>query len=363
MIYYDSFQTLAPEMLKNKITRRKSISLLGATGVAGLAGCSGLLGSGDGEYPSETITIQIPFPQGGDTDLQTRLMIEFLQDELPVDVVATNKSEAAGAVLNSDMISDVEPDGYTLGSFFYPLVTTFPQVLGDFDYDAAELTYLAQFNQVPFVIMTGYDSEYETFGDFLDDAQGGTVTMAVTGPVAPVVIPILQLQEQLGFDLDPVFVGGGENLATEAQAGRVDVGANVFSTTVSNYVEQRTKPLAILWEKDEELISFYEENFDITIEDHMFITEYTDQLDDPPLMTSMNGLMGPPDLPSNVQNTIEDAALEVMTGDTDWRDEMINLGAFPQPGGGEQVNQRFEEFASQINPYISQLQEFAQEYS
>jgi len=350
-------------MPKNKITRRKSISLLAATGATGLAGCSGLLGGSDGEYPSETLTIQIPFPQGGDTDLQTRLMIEFLQDELSVDVVASNKSEAAGAVLNSNMISDVEPDGHTLGSFFYPLITTFPRVLDDFDYDPSELTYLAQFNEVPFVIMTGHDSEYETFGDFIDDAQDGTVSMAVTGPVAPVVIPVLQLQEQLGFELDPVFVGGGENLATEAQAGRVDVGANVLSTTVSNTVEQRTKPLAILWERDEELISFYEENFDITIEDHMFITEYADQLDDPPLLTSINGLMGPPDLPSDIQTTIEDTALRVMTNDSGWREEMINLGAFPQPGDGDQVNQRFGEYASQIDPYIPQLREFAQENS
>jgi tripartite-type tricarboxylate transporter receptor subunit TctC len=351
-------------MVDSDITRRESLSMLGAAGIAGLAGCSGLAGGGETGYPSETITIQIPFPQGGDTDLQSRLMVEFLQDELPVDIVATNKSEAAGAVLNTEMINDVEPDGHTLGSFFYPLITTFPQVLDDFDYDPSKLTYLAQFNQVPFVIMTGFDSEYETFDDFLDDAEeGGPLSMAVTGPVAPVAIPVLQLRDQLGFELDPVFVGGGDNLATEAQAGRVDVAANVFSTTASNYAEQRTKPLAILWEKDDELVSFYENNLDITIEDHMFITEYSDRLDNPPLLTSMNGLMGPPDLPSDVQSTIEDAALEVMTGDTGWREEMINLGAFPQPGDGDQVNQRFEEFSSQIQPYIPQLRDFAAEYS
>jgi tripartite-type tricarboxylate transporter receptor subunit TctC len=291
-------------------------------------------------------------------------MVEFLQDELPVDVVATNKSEAAGAVMYTDMIEDVEPDGHTLGSFFYPLITTFPQVLDAFDYDPSELTYLAQFNQVPFVIMTGYDSEYETFGDFLDDAEGGgSISMAVTGPVAPVDIPVLQLRDQLGFELDPVFVGGGDNLATEAQAGRVDVAANVFSTTASNFAQQRTRPLAILWEKDEELISFYEDNLDITLEDHMFITEYEDRLENPPLLTSMNGLMGPPDLPSEVRTTIEDAAVEVMTGDSGWREEMVNLGAFPQPGDGDQVNQRFDEYRSQIQPYIPQLRDFAQEYS
>jgi len=95
----------------------------------------------------------------------------------------------------------------------------------------------------------------------------------------------------------------------------------------------------------------------------MFITEYSDRLENPPLLTSMNGLMGPPDLPSDIQATVEDAALEVMTGDSGWREEMVNLGAFPQPGDGEQVNQRFDEFASQIQPYIPQLQDFAAEYS
>lgn len=342
------------------ITRRNWIKATGAVGTAGLAGCTDLFSDED-EYPAQTIEIEIPFAEGGGTDLETRVIAEHLQDALDVSVAPRNEPEAGGAVLYQQL-SAAEPDGYNLASFFFPLTHSLPQVIPDFDYDPEEFSFLAQYSRNTFNIMTGYDSDIERFPDLIEKAEEEGITIAFTGPVAPVAIPILQIQEELGIDMEPVFTGGGENLPLEAQAGRVDVAANTLGSTANNLTEQRTKPVVILDEPHADLIDFYEENMDIELTDDMFITEYPEIIEDPPLLTVIRGIMGPPGLPAEIQETLEEALLESMTDETGWTDQMVNLGAFPSPTPGDDVAQDLEELASQIDPYIPLLQDFAAEH-
>lgn len=344
-------------------TRRRYLKAAATTGgILGLSGCSTLVPGRGNEYPSESLTINIPFGKGGQTDLETRLIADFLQDELDTSVSVTNKPEAGGAV-NYQQFSSADPDGYTLSAFWYPVVATHPQVLGPFDYDSDAFTLLGQFSQVPLNIMAGYDSDIERLPDIVEQSEDQQVTMGFTGPVAPVAIPMLQLQESVDLSLDPVFVGGGGALATEAQAGRVDVAANTLDTTANNYASERTKPVSILSEPNEELISYYEETQGISLSEDMFITEYPDLVDNPPLMTSMKGLMGPPELPDDVQQVLVKALRNVMSEGTGWHEEMRNMGSFPAPTYGDELEQKWDDYKSQFNPYIPSLQEFAAEHS
>ena len=342
-------------------TRRRFVTAAGGATIAGLAGCTELLGSDD-EYPTRSIDLQIPFPEGGGTDLESRVLADHLEDVLDVSVAPRNEGGAGGAVMYKQLSAE-EADGYTLGTFFFPLTHTHPQVMGDFDYDPSEFTYLAQYSQNTFNIMTGFDSDIETFPDIIEKAEEGPISIAFTGPVAPVAIPILQIQEELGIEFDPVFVGGGENLATEAQAGRVDIAADTFGTTMNNFAEERNKPVAVLSEPDDELIGFYEEHLDVSVSSELFITEHADIIDEPPTLTVIRGLMTPPDLPSDVTETLEDALDEVMTERPEWEEQMIDLGAFPAPAFGSEVESNIEAFRDEIDPYIPLLQDFAAEHA
>lgn len=332
-----------------------------AAGIFGLAGCTGLFPGGDEEYPSETITLRIPFGEGGQTDLESRLIADFLQDELDASIATTNEPEAGGAV-NYQQFENAEPDGYELSAFFYPVIATHPQVIPDFDYDPDAFTLLSQFSQVPFCIMTSFESDLERFPDLVELAQDQPITMGFTGPVAPVSIPMLQIRDEVDLTIDPVFVGGGGALATEAQAERVDVAANTFDTTANNFAAERTKPIVILSEPNDELISYYQETQGITITEDMFITEYPDLIENPPLMTVMKGLMGPPDLPEDIQDVLVDALQATMSEGTGWYEQMRDMGSYPNPTYGEELESKWEDYKSQFDPYIPLLQEFAAEH-
>ena len=64
-------------------------------------------------YPSRAITLVVPFPAGGATDVVARVLAKGLSDRLKQPVVIDNRPGANGA-LGSAAVAKSRPDGYTL---------------------------------------------------------------------------------------------------------------------------------------------------------------------------------------------------------------------------------------------------------
>ena len=65
------------------------------------------------EYPTRPITLVVPFPPGGSTDVQGRLIAKGLAERLGKAVVVENKPGAAGAI-GTRLVKDADADGHTL---------------------------------------------------------------------------------------------------------------------------------------------------------------------------------------------------------------------------------------------------------
>jgi tripartite-type tricarboxylate transporter receptor subunit TctC len=64
-------------------------------------------------YPNRTITVVVPFPAGGLTDVPVRLATSLLREKIGQPVVVENRTGASGTI-GATFVTRATPDGYTL---------------------------------------------------------------------------------------------------------------------------------------------------------------------------------------------------------------------------------------------------------
>src|SRR4249919_1325104 len=86
---------------------RKLIIAIALTALAGIAGVQAQT------YPSRQITIVVPFPPGGSTDVAGRIMAEKMRPLLGQPVIIENVGGAGGSIAVG-RVARAAPDGYTI---------------------------------------------------------------------------------------------------------------------------------------------------------------------------------------------------------------------------------------------------------
>ena len=73
----------------------------------------GLVAPAHAVYPDKPVTIIVPFPPGGSTDMVARAIAPKLQQSLGQPFVIDNRAGATGAI-GATAVKNSPPDGYTI---------------------------------------------------------------------------------------------------------------------------------------------------------------------------------------------------------------------------------------------------------
>ncbi len=124
-----------------------------------------------GDYPAKPITLVVPFPPGGSTDVQARLVAKGLSEQLGKAVIVENRAGAAG-VIGTRAVANAEPDGYTvLFGSSGPLVTS-PVLDSKVDYQALrDFALVTIATDMPFLLVVACTSPFRTTGDLIANAR------------------------------------------------------------------------------------------------------------------------------------------------------------------------------------------------
>ena len=112
-------------------------------------------------WPSKTVTIVVPFPAGGTTDVLARAISNKLATAIGQPVIVDNKP-GAGATLGADLVAKAQADGHTLlmGAVHHTVASNYYKSLRySFEKDFAPITTVAL---VPNVMTVSAKSPYSS---------------------------------------------------------------------------------------------------------------------------------------------------------------------------------------------------------
>lgn len=202
-----------------RLTRLAAVALATMLALA----CSAPGDGGDpAGYPSEEVTIIVPYTAGGPTDLAARSMGAFLEQRLGQPVVVENMPGAAGSVAMTEFVGS-DPDGHTLTLIAAPSTVVTP-LIQDVSYGPDDFETIGVITEVPSVLAVGADSPYPDARAFLDAARArpGTLTVGTPGATTSQAIELRRLADEYGVQVTVVPFNGNAELTQAVLGGTVD---------------------------------------------------------------------------------------------------------------------------------------------
>jgi putative tricarboxylic transport membrane protein len=179
------------------------------------------------DYPGKPVSLIVPYPPGGRTNLAGRAVAQYLKPELGQPILVVNKP-GAGGVLGAKEVAAAVPDGYTLGLFSTGFLTA--QYTVPTPTDAAEYEMVALVNMDPAAIAVPESRGWKTLPEFLQygHANPGRLRVGID-PGSSAQIFAAAFVEQAGLNVIYVpFRGGGERTVALA-GGHIDADFDIVA--------------------------------------------------------------------------------------------------------------------------------------
>lgn len=208
-------------------------------------------GAAQAAYPDKPITLVVPFPAAGRTDITARVVAEYLRQELGESIVVLNRP-GAGGVIGAKEVARAPADGYTLGFFSTGFLTTQYTVPTPTSVKEYELVSLANYD--PAAIAVSAMSPLKTIDEIVKagKARPGALNVGVnTGSSAHVFAAAFF--DTIGAQATFVpFKGGGERSVALA-GGHIDLDFDIVAAMKPSQDAKKSRILAIAADKRNEL--------------------------------------------------------------------------------------------------------------
>lgn len=265
-------------------------------------------------YPDRIVRLVVPYPAGGGTDSQARIIADALSKLWPHKVVTENRSSATGT-LGSNYVARSAPDGYTLlyGTVTSHGVNSAVNPAGT-PYDPIkDFTPIALTAMTEQVVLVPGSSPYKTLKELLDAAKArpGKLNLGVTGVASQGALGAALIKDLAKIDITIVPYNGAA-AATNALLGK-QIDANV-ATLSGNAGFIRGGEFRAL--------ATFSATRGASLPDVPSIVEagYPSAL-----MGSWSGILGPANLPAGIVRQIHDD-LARAADNQETRKRMIDLG-------------------------------------
>ncbi len=197
-------------------------------------------------WPAKPISLIVPFPPGGTTDVLARALGEKLSQSLGQPVIVENKP-GAGATIGADYVAKAKPDGYTLlmGAVHHTIATSvYKKLPYDFQKDFAPITVVAM---VPNVLVVNAGTPVKNVGELvaLAKAQPSKVSYGSNGNGTAQHLIGTQFENLTGAQILHVPYKGSGPLTTDLLGGQITMSFDTITPVLPHIKGGKLRALAV----------------------------------------------------------------------------------------------------------------------
>jgi tripartite-type tricarboxylate transporter receptor subunit TctC len=197
-------------------------------------------------YPTRPVRIVVGFAAGGATDIQARLLGQWLSDRLGQQFIVENRPGASGNI-GTEAVAKAPADGYTLLQIVTPNVINtalYSNLNFDFMRDIAPVTCSAK---LAYVVVVNPSVPVTSIPEFIAYAKAnpGKMNYGSAGPGTPQNIACELFKMMAGVDLVHVPYRGGAPATTDLLAGHLHVIFSPVSESIQFIKAGKLRPLAV----------------------------------------------------------------------------------------------------------------------
>jgi tripartite-type tricarboxylate transporter receptor subunit TctC len=201
------------------LTRRKLIEGCAGGAVALVASSAGAQPA----YPARTITLVVPYPAGGTTDLLGRLVADQFKTGMGATVIVENKP-GAGTIFGASQVAKAQPDGYTLLMATSTTLAINKTLYQKLPYDPlADFTPIALVAAVPFALVVNPSLPVSSLNEFVAYARSkpGELSYGSAGIGSPQHLGAEMLKTAAALDMKHVPYRGSVAAMSDVIAGHI----------------------------------------------------------------------------------------------------------------------------------------------
>ena len=229
-----------PHAERFPFTRRTALQLA-ALALASVAGAAHAQA-----WPSKPVSLVVPFPAGGTTDILARALAERLSPAIGQPVIVENKP-GAGATIGADHVAKAKADGHTLliGAVHHTIASSvYKKLPYDFQKGFEPVTVIAM---VPNVLVVNARTPAKNVNELvaLIKAKPAEASYGSNGNGTAQHLIGTQFQQQTGTRLQHIPYKGSGPLATDLLGGQILMSFDTITPVLPHIKAGKLRPLAV----------------------------------------------------------------------------------------------------------------------
>lgn len=235
--------------MKTFIFRPISRRVATATALVALAGAATFTSTAalaQAQFPSKSITMIVPFPPGGPTDLVARVIAQKMSEFMGQSVIVDNRGGANGN-LGAMLAVRAAADGYTL-LYNTSSITLSPALYKNLSYDVKrDLAPVALTAVVPLALVVGANVPANTVKEFIAYAKAnpGKLSYGSAGNGNVTHLGAFQFVRANGIDAVHIPYKGSAPAGVDLVGGQIQFMTDTVNSVMPFVRDQRMKMLAV----------------------------------------------------------------------------------------------------------------------